>query len=212
MPDDPFELFPDEYDAWYDRRPHAYRSELRAIRSVLGTPGRALEVGVGTGRFAGPLGIRFGLDPALALLRRARQRGVRVVRGVGERLPFRPRSFDRVLIALTLCYFDAPEAALVEARRVLRPDGRLVIGLLDPTSPPGRRYRKGHRGRFYEEAEFRAPAEVEQMLDAAGFRAARWVQTLYGLPEELEAPERPRSGTGSGIFVVVEVGIGDSGG
>lgn len=212
MPDDPFELFPDEYDAWYDRRPHAYRSELRAIRSVLGTPGRALEVGVGTGRFAGPLGIRFGLDPALAMLRRARKRGVRVVRGVGERLPLRPRSFDRVLIALTLCYFDSPDEALREARRVLRPDERLVIGFLDPASPPGRRYRKGRRGRFYEEAEFRAPPQVEQMLDAAGFRPARWVQTLFRLSNELEAPEPPRSGRGSGIFVVVEARVRDSGG
>lgn len=145
------------------------------------------------------------------MLRQARERGVRVVGDVGERLPFRARSFDRVLIALTLCYFDAPEAALLEARRVLGPDGRLVIGFLDPTSPPGRRYRKGRRGRFYEEAEFRGPAEVARLLDAAGFRAGRWVQTLDGLPGELEAPDRPRPGTGSGIFVVVEAWVRDTG-
>lgn len=212
MANDPFELFPDEYDAWYNRRPHAYRSELRAIRSVLGTPDRALEVGVGTGRFAGPLGIRFGLDPAVAMLRGARERGVRVVRGVGEEFPYRRRSFDRVLIALTLCYFDSPDEALLEAHRVLRPDGRLVIGFLDPASPPGRRYRKGWRGRYYEEAEFRAPPEVEKMLDFAGFRPDRWVQTLFQLPDELEAPEPPQSGIGSGMFVVVEARVRDSGG
>ncbi|MFW6193708.1 MAG: class I SAM-dependent methyltransferase [Gemmatimonadota bacterium] len=212
MPEDPFELFADDYDAWYDRHAHAYRSELRAIRRVIGSSGRALEVGVGTGRFAGPLGLRFGLDPAFAMLRRARERGLSVVGGVGERLPFRARSFDRVLIALTLCYFDAPDAALHEARRVLRPAGRLVIGFLDPTSPPGRRYRKGRRGRFYEEAEFRGPAEVEQLLDAAGFRPARWAQTLFRRPEELGAPERPRPGSGSGIFVVVEARVRDGGG
>lgn len=85
---DPFELFPDDYDAWYDRHPHAYRSEFWAIRNVLGSPGRVLAVSVGTGRFAGPLGIRFGLDPVLAKLRRVRERGVTVVRGMGEPLPF----------------------------------------------------------------------------------------------------------------------------
>ena len=155
--DEPFENRADEYDAWYERHRLAYRSELRALRRLVGRPGRALEVGVGTGRFAAPLGVAFGVDPAGAMLRRARERDVAVVRAVGEELPVGADSLDLVLVALTLCFFDAPDRALIEARRVLRPDGRLVLGFLDPTSPPGRRYREESRGPFYEGARFYPP-------------------------------------------------------
>lgn len=207
MPEEPFEQLPDEYDAWYDRHQAAYRSELAAIRPLLGSPGRALEVGVGTARFAAPLGIRFGIDPAEAMARRARDRGVRVARAVGERLPFPDRCFDAVLIALTLCFFTSPEEALAETARVLRTDGRLVLAFLDPSSPSGRRYRERSRGPFYEGAEFRKPGAVERLLADAGFRARQAVQTITRLPDELDAPEEPRAGTGSGLFVVVEAGV-----
>lgn len=200
----PFERHADEYDAWYDRHRAAYRSELETIRSVLGRPGRALEVGVGTGRFAGPLGIRFGVDPAAAMVRRARERGVTAVRAVGEHLPFRPGCFDAVLIALTLCFFDSPETALSEVARVLRPDGRLVLGFLDPTSPPGRNYVEESGSPFYEDAELRAPEDVERLLAHGSFRVVRTLQTLTRLPRDLEALEQPRPGAGSGLFVVLK--------
>lgn len=200
---DPFEHRADDYDVWYERHRHAYRSELRAVREVLGPSGRALEVGVGTGRFAVPLGVHFGVDPAEAMARKARERGVTAVRAVGEQLPFRDQRFDRVLIAMTLCFFRSPGLALREARRVLFPEGRLVVAFLDPTSPPGRRYRNGSRGPFYEDAEFHAPDEVERLLRSAGFRPVECLQTLSRLPDELKAPEEPRRGTGDGLFAVV---------
>lgn len=207
MAADPFEQRADEYDAWYGRNAPAYRSELTAVRRILGSPGQALEVGVGTARFAAPLGIQFGIDPADAMARRARDRGIRVARAVGERLPFPDGRFDAVLIALTLCFFTSPGEALAEVRRVLRPDGRLALAFLDPSSPAGRRHRERSRGPFYEKAEFREPDGVERLLADAGFRAARAVQTITRLPDELEAPEEPRAGTGSGLFVVIEARI-----
>lgn len=204
---DPFEERANEYDAWYDHHGSAYRSELAAVRRILGSPGRALEVGVGTARFAAPLGVRFGIDPTEAMARRARDRGVRVARAVGERLPFPDRCFDAVLIALTLCFFTSPAEALAETARVLRPDGRLALAFLDPTTPAGRAYLKESEGPFYEDVEFQAPDDVERLLADAGFRAARTVQTITRLPDELDAAEEPRAGTGSGLFVVVDARI-----
>lgn len=161
-------------------------------------------MGVGTGRFAVPLGVAFGVDPADAMLRRARERGVSVVRAIGEELPVEGESLDLVLVALTLCFFDAPDRALIEARRVLRPDGRLVVGFLDPTSPPGRRYRKESRGPFCEDARFYTPDETTNFLREAGFRIRRAVQTLFGLPSELSEVDAPPSGVGEGMFAAFE--------
>ncbi|MGB3944604.1 MAG: methyltransferase domain-containing protein, partial [Methanothrix sp.] len=55
-------------------------------------------MGVGTGRFAAPLGISVGLDPSLPMMEVARKRGVLCVRGVAERLPFRDGAFDLLLM------------------------------------------------------------------------------------------------------------------
>lgn len=43
------------------------------------------------------------------------------------RLPFDDRAFDSVVSTLTLCSIENTAAALAEARRVLKPDGRLVF-------------------------------------------------------------------------------------
>ena len=79
-----FETTWKEYDAWYDRHPALYRTELAALQRVVPS-GMGLEIGVGTGRFAAPLGVGFGLDPAIRMLRLAKERGLLVARGRGER-------------------------------------------------------------------------------------------------------------------------------
>ncbi|MGQ9673958.1 MAG: hypothetical protein ACUVV5_12660, partial [Candidatus Aminicenantales bacterium] len=46
------------YDEWYDKHPALYQSELAALRKVVPS-GTGLEIGVGTGRLAVPLAVRF---------------------------------------------------------------------------------------------------------------------------------------------------------
>jgi SAM-dependent methyltransferase len=52
---------------------------------------------------------------------------VTILRGAAEALPFDAAEFDTVVCTFTLCSVTAPEAALAEARRVLRRDGRLLF-------------------------------------------------------------------------------------
>ena len=202
--DDPFEAEAERYDAWFDRHAHAYLSELLALRAFVPLQGRGLEIGVGTGRFAAPLGVALGIDPAPAMLARAAQRGVQVARGVAERLPLPAHSLDHALLVTVLCFLDDPDAMLREVKRVLRPRGRLVIGCIDRASPQGQDYeRRKSESAFYREARFFSAAEVERLLVSHGFAIAGWGQTLAAPAAGLRAIEPVRPGHGLGLFAVV---------
>ena len=69
-----FENSVQEYDAWFDRHLPVYESEIRAIKEYIPPSGKGLEIGLGTGRFAAPLGIQVGVEPAGAMARIARKR------------------------------------------------------------------------------------------------------------------------------------------
>jgi ubiquinone/menaquinone biosynthesis C-methylase UbiE len=207
----PFEAHTERYERWFSRHEAAYRSELRALAPLVGRPRRALEVGVGTGRFAQPLGIAVGLDPSPQMLDPARRRGIAVVRGVAEALPFGEAVFDRVLVVTTLCFVDDPRAVLREARRVLVPGGAVVVGFIDRTSRLGRHY-ETHRGEsvFYRDATFYSAAEVARLLAETGFGTLLWVQTLRKPLAETIDVEYPRPGVGEGAFVAVRATKEDS--
>ncbi|HEQ72367.1 MAG TPA: class I SAM-dependent methyltransferase, partial [Spirochaetia bacterium] len=136
----PFDTYTKRYDAWFERHRHEYESELAAVRQVLPKTGRGLEIGVGGGRFAVPLGIRTGVEPSAAMRALARERGVNVEDGVAERLPFVDGAFDFVLFVTTICFVDDIDAALREAARVVTAEGSVIVGFVDKESPLGQKY------------------------------------------------------------------------
>ncbi len=210
MSGSPFAALVDRYDRWFDRFPAAYESELRAFRRVLCPFTRGIEVGVGTGRFAAPLGFRVGVDPVLPPLRRARERGILGVMARGEALPLRSGSVDAVLVVTTLCFVEDWEEVLREIRRVLVEGGRLYVGVVDGESFLGRRYREARsHNPFYREAVFWSIPEVQASLSRHEFQVERVVQTLFQFPEAVKRPEPVRAGWGQGGFVVLRSRKGD---
>ncbi|NQU27506.1 MAG: hypothetical protein HQ528_04385 [Candidatus Marinimicrobia bacterium] len=68
---EPFEKYIDQYEAWFVHNRYAYQSEIEAVRYHLPNEGRGLEIGVGCGLFAKPLGIHYGVDPSEKMCTRA---------------------------------------------------------------------------------------------------------------------------------------------
>jgi SAM-dependent methyltransferase len=200
----PFDAHPDRYDDWFERHEAAYQSELRALRSALPEGGEGLEVGVGTGRFAAPLGVEWGVDPSPEMRKRARERGIAVKDGVAEELPYPDARFDFVLMTTTLCFLEDPGAAFAEVRRVLRPGGAFVVGFVDRDGPLGRRYEERKaESVFYAPAQFHRASEVARLLEAAGFEELTARQTLVSDPETMTDPDPVKDGVGEGGFVVL---------
>lgn len=200
----PFVQHHQRYEEWFERHHAAYLSELLAVRALLPWQGRGLEIGAGTGRFAAPLGVEFGIDPAAEMLNYARERGVKVARAVAEALPFADATFDYALIVTTICFVDSPDKMIAEAHRVLRPSGKLVIGFIDRQSGLGQAYLEHQtESAFYREAVFYSADEVGDLLRARGFVAGAWGQTLFRPVAETTEIEPLCTGTGDGAFVVV---------
>jgi SAM-dependent methyltransferase len=198
----PFERYTERYEDWFETHDAAYRSEVAALERLVPEPGLGVEIGVGSGRFAAPLGMRVGLDPATEMLVRARERGIDVVRGVAECLPFDDGAFDTALIVTTICFVDDVARTLAEARRVLCRGGSLVVGYIDRDSPVGRVYReKQSADPFYREAVFVSTDELVDALEDAGFSAFEFVQTIFEWPGDVDAPEPVEEGYGDGSFV-----------
>ena len=62
-----FDKNAEAYDAWFEEHEAYYQLELEAIRQLMPKIGKGVEIGVGTGRFAKPLGIEMGIEPSSAM-------------------------------------------------------------------------------------------------------------------------------------------------
>lgn len=193
-----------DYDAWFDRNQQAYKSELEAVRQLLPRGGKGLEIGVGTGRFAVPLGVSLGVDPSPVMSKAAAGRGVKVVLGVGENLPYKEGSIDFLLMVTTVCFLDDVAGTLREGNRVLREGGYILIGFIDRASSLGANYeRRKQHSLFYRKAKFLSSDELVSHLKQAGFRDFLFRQTLFGDLGGMEQPEPVKPGHGKGLFVIV---------
>lgn len=114
------------------------REVLAPLRAKLlrGVSGRVLDLGAGTGanltHLTGAAQV-MAAEPDPAMRRRLSAKAetiagpVEVASAAGEALPFADGSFDWVVSTCVLCSVSDPARTLAEVRRVLTPEGRLVI-------------------------------------------------------------------------------------
>lgn len=126
---------------WYDRVWSRYLAKTLSFLNnwaPIASTSTVLDVGCGTGEFERlllskqPTQSIVGIDLAEKMLAIARQKCRKYPNASFQKasvsaLPFADRSFDVVVSASAFHYFDDPIAALLEMKRVLKPDGELII-------------------------------------------------------------------------------------
>jgi SAM-dependent methyltransferase len=176
--------WPDVYEQ-ENRAQDATGAIWAALREATDWAGAdVIDIGCGTGfhlpMFAATARAVVGVEPHPPLVRRARDRvaelpGVRVVEAGAEQVPLPDASAD--LVHARTAYFFGPgcEPGLVEADRLLRPNGLLAIVDLDVSRPPYGDWLRADVPHY-------DPAAVERFFDRQGF-ALRRVDTEWRFPD-----------------------------
>ncbi len=202
----PFDKHPEEYDSWFDEHENVYESELLAVKEMVPEdPGRAVEIGIGGGRFSSRLGIDEGVDPSEAMAEIARSRGIKVKIGRSEDLPLESSGYDLAALVTTVCFVDDLDETFAEANRVLKPGGKVVVAFIPADSEVGKAYAATKdEDKFFRVAQFYTSDEIVESVKNAGFSEIETVQTMSkGLEEADRSVEEPVPGHEKGSFIVL---------
>jgi ArsR family transcriptional regulator len=144
------------------------------------------DLGCGTGALlpvlAPHVGQVIGVDGSDEMLDAARERigalaNVDLRKGALESLPIEDATLDAALVMLVLHHVPAPAAVLAEARRALKPGGRLLIADMTPHDREEYRQRMGHVWLGFSEDHMR------KLLAQAGFGDIKY----HALPPAADA-------------------------
>ena len=200
-----FEEYYMRYDEWFEKNKFVYLSELKAVGHFIPDQGNGLEVGIGSGRFAVPFGIKTGVEPSGKMRGIAERKGVEVFDAVAESLPFINETFDYVLMVTTICFLDDVNKSFAEVKRVLKTGGLFIVGFVDKDSPLGLFYEtKREKNVFYKEASFFSAKDVMSLLEKEGFKNPEIIQTVFGDVSKIEEIQDFKKGSGLGGFVVIK--------
>jgi ubiquinone biosynthesis O-methyltransferase len=143
---------------------------------------KLLDVGCGDGAMAfelarqGATVTALDADPSMIAAARLRAENeatrIQLVEGTAESLPFDDATFDVVVAVTVLCFVQDAERAVTEIARVLKPDGRLVVGELGRWSLwAAQRRMRGWLGHpVWRAVKFRTAADLRRLADAARLR------------------------------------------
>jgi len=203
MNENPFEQFTDEYEAWFRENENTFQSELLTLKQAVPVGQKGIEIGIGSGIFAEQLGIKYGIDPSGNMLEYAKKRNLEVKKGFAEELPYPDNSFDFAVFITSICFIANPVKAIREAHRILKPDGDVIVAIIDKESTLGQILDKGkEESKFYKGATFYSVPEMIELIEINGFEFTEIFQTLTELNKE--GIESPIEGFGKGGFVVIK--------
>ncbi len=182
------EFFSGAAQEWDQLRDELFgqRFDLLALPGLFDRDWVVGDLGCGTGRTSealAPFVARvIAVDGSATMLDAARERlarfdNVELRESELERLPIADGHLDAATLVLALHHLPEPVSALREARRVLKPRGRLLVADMLPHDREDYRQQMGHVWLGFSEEQTR------QSFESAGFQGVR----LRALPAEPEA-------------------------
>jgi ubiquinone/menaquinone biosynthesis C-methylase UbiE len=208
--DNPFEQLAPDYESWYGTPLGSYvvdREGEALLQALADMPaGRLVDIGAGTGWWSRVLAWRGWLvtavepSPAMAALgmERCRHLSVAWVQADAAELPLADQTQDAALFYTVLEFLAAPQTALREAWRVVRPGGAIVVAHLDPGSSWAALYRmQAERGISpWTTARFISDDAIAEWLGAPP--SGRWPCVWLGPAAEPPFEEADRCGRRAG--------------
>jgi len=196
-----FDQIAPTYDAWANGQ-HA-RVASRLVELLKPKKGQhVLDIGTGTGLVAHLVatkvspGTVIGIDLSdrmLSIARSKRAKNTQFLGMAAERLVFRPDTFDLVTMGEALAYLADPGDALSEARRVLRPGGKLAVSsqrrslstraqdlFFQGLAPLARRHYLSLPRYSSDRSRFGEPKLLPQVLESAGFKVDLMTEMVTG--------------------------------
>ncbi len=169
-----FDKYAERYDRWYIKHRKIFTKELEIIKKCIPSLEEnmnvSLEIGIGSGRFAEKLKIRYGIDLSKNMLKLSKKRGIKVVLADAHRIPFKDKTFSTVFLIFVLCFLKEPVNALKEVYRVLKNKGFLLICFIPRDSELGKLYLKKKESGdiFYSNANFYTFNDVVKIIETSG--------------------------------------------
>ena len=148
----------------------AYRRLLLYPRLCKRLRGRTLDIGCGIGDMLQFRRDTVGTDINDATVRYCRSLGLDAHVMSPEKLPFEAQSFDSALLDNVMEHIERPQPLLEEVRRVLKPGGRLLVGVpgsLGYASDPDHKV-------FYDEASLVHRVELQGFRHRETFHTPLW--------------------------------------
>lgn len=196
-----FDSKADTYDSWYMTPLGSYEDELEnalIFKHAGNVQGKTvLDVGCGTGLYSIRLS-EGGADVTAVDIsskmidiarHKAQDRGQYIWYDQADmaKLPYENRTFDMVVSVTALEFAADPLLALMEMARVLRPGGKLIVGVLNSDSPwaDTRREHAKREESIYGSLRFFSSSDLRSLIHRTGtFGALTMESCIYTLPDE----------------------------
>jgi len=188
-----FNVDAESYDIWYKhpQGKQVFDAEKNAVNHMIPKQGIGVEIGAGTGVFAESLTTEertiLCLDPSVEMIKKAKERELPCILGVGDSIPLR-KLIDFGYMITVLEFLNEPIKLFKEVRENSKENHVFSILFINTESSWGDLYRDiGAKGDpVFQHARFYSLEDVSMMLEEVGYRISDAKGTLNSDPMKQE--------------------------